>query len=86
MPVSEALAAGIPTACSSIPPLVEVARDSAEYFPADDEEAMLRALKTVLFDFEVRSRLAENGPRRAADFTWRRAAEETLRVLRRACG
>ncbi len=84
MPVSEALAAGLPTACSSIPPLLEVARESAVYFAPDDDEAMLRALETVLFDAGARRRLAEEGPQRVSGFTWRAAAEATLRLMRRA--
>ena len=84
MPVSEALAAGLPTACSSIPPLLEVAKDSAVFFPPEDDAAMLDALDAILFDAGTRQRLVEEGPRRAAMFTWRAAAENTLRVLRRA--
>jgi len=44
MPVLEAMAAGVPLACSDIPVLREVASDCALYFDPLDEEAMHRAL------------------------------------------
>ena len=40
MPVLEAMAAGIPVACSDIPPLREVAGDAALFFdPLDEDRA-----------------------------------------------
>lgn len=84
LPVLEALAAGIPTACSRIEPLTELAGDAAVQFDPGDEDAMLTALEAVLYDGDLRARLAEAGPRRAARFSWRRTAEATLEALRAA--
>ncbi|MEO8024943.1 MAG: glycosyltransferase family 1 protein [Bryobacteraceae bacterium] len=84
MPVLEAIAAGLPLACSDIAPLKEVAADCAVYFPPEDDELMLDALERIVFDEPERARLAREGPDRAASFTWDRAARETLAVLERA--
>ena len=81
MPVLEALAAGIPTACSDIPPLREVAGDAALFFDPLDEDAIAAAIESVMTDAPLRERLGEAGPERARPFTWERSAEQTLKVL-----
>jgi glycosyltransferase involved in cell wall biosynthesis len=81
MPVLEALAAGLPVACSQIPPLREVAGDAALFFDPLDEAAIATALDRIVNDDVLRSRLATAGPERARSFTWKRAAEQTLSAL-----
>ena len=81
MPVLEAMAAGIPVACSAIPPLREVADDAALFFDPLDEDAIAAALDRVTSDEELRKKLAEDGPRRARDFSWDRTAELTLQAI-----
>jgi glycosyltransferase involved in cell wall biosynthesis len=82
MPVLEALAAGIPVACSDIPPLREVAGSAALFFDPLSEEAIAGALDRVTTDTVLRQRLSVAGPERARPFTWARSAEQTLQVLR----
>ena len=84
LPVLEALAAGIPTACSNIEPLAGLAGEAALLFDPADEDAMLHAIERVTTDAGLRTRLAEEGPRRAAQFPWQRTAEQTLEALRAA--
>lgn len=84
MPVTEALAAGIPTACSRIEPLISNAGDAALQFPPGDEAAIAEALSRLACDEELRARLAAAGPRQAAPFTWERTASLTLEALREA--
>jgi alpha-1,3-rhamnosyl/mannosyltransferase len=81
MPVLEALAAGIPVACSNIAPIKEVAGDAALFFDPSDEEAIATALDQILNDKPLRGKLAQAGPERARPFTWKRTAEQTLKVL-----
>ncbi len=81
MPVLEALAAGIPVACASIPSLREVAGDAALFFDPLDEDAIAEALERISEDTELRGRLAAAGPEQARPFTWERAAETTLGAL-----
>ena len=84
MPVLEALAAGIPTACSSIEPVKSLAGEAALLFDPTSEQALLDALIRVTSDHDLRARLAAAGPLRASQFSWRKAAETTLAVLREA--
>ena len=86
LPVLEALAAGVPTACSAIPPLQEVAGDAALLFDPLDEAAMLAAMEQVAGDEELRRQLSRAGPERARRFSWRAAATETLSILRSVAG
>src|SRR5262249_5754640 len=84
MPVLESLAAGIPTACSDIPPLREVAADAALYFDPQDENAIRAALERIGSDESMRTKLSQAGPNRARPFTWERAVQSTLDVLKNA--
>jgi len=86
LPVLEALAAGIPTACSSIEPLASLAADAAVQFDPGDHKAMLEAIDRVVSDDDLRARLSAAGPRRAAEFSWQKAAAATLKALRDAAG
>jgi glycosyltransferase involved in cell wall biosynthesis len=81
MPVLEAMAAGIPVACSDIPPLREVAGDAALFFDPLSDDAVANALDSIVKDDAMRRRLAEAGPPRARPFTWERAAAATLHEL-----
>ncbi len=81
MPVLEAMAAGIPVACSDIPPLREVAGDAALFFDPLDEDAIAGVLERVVNDAPLRTQLTQAGPRRAQLFSWERTARETLAAL-----
>ena len=81
MPVLEALAAGIPTACSDIPPLRESAGDAALFFDPLDENAISAALDRITEDEPLRRTLAQSGPQQARLFTWENTARKTLEIL-----
>lgn len=76
MPVLEALAAEVPLACSDIEPLRSLASPEAFLFDAESEASITQALRQLM--------TAEPKPNtRIQQFTWRRTAEGTLRVLNR---
>jgi len=81
MPVLEALAAAVPTACSSIEPLAGIAANAALQFDPNDRRAIADAMERLVSDDALRDRLIAAGPRRAAQFTWRDAASRTLEAL-----
>ena len=84
LPVLEALAAGVPAACSNIEPLASIAADAAVQFDPRDAGAMAQALLRITDDEGLRVRLASAGPQRAAEYSWRDAAAKTLSLLTRA--
>jgi len=81
LPVLEAMAAAVPTACSSIEPLAAIAGDAALTFDPHNPEAIAAAMDRLVSDDGLRSRLAEAGPRRAAQFPWQETARLTLEAL-----
>jgi glycosyltransferase involved in cell wall biosynthesis len=86
MPVLEAMAAGIPVACSDIPPLRETAGGAALFFDPYSVESIAEAVRKLVSEPELRRQLVEQGLAAAAAFSWTRAAERTLAILRRAAG
>ena len=76
MPVLEAMAAGLPVACSDIPVLREVAGDCAIYFDPGSEDAIDAALDRVL-----EAGVWGRGRDRAGGFSWDAAGEATLRAI-----
>ena len=85
MPVLEAMAHGAPVVCSDIPPLREIAGDDAVYVDPTDIESIAAGLARVLEPAQ-RTSLAQNGWRRAAEFStvatarrWRTLHEDLAR-------
>jgi glycosyltransferase involved in cell wall biosynthesis len=77
MPVLEAMAAGVPVACSDIPPLREIAGSTVHYFDPASETEIRNALELLA----AGTRPTEAAQRRAAEFTWEKTARETLDYL-----
>jgi glycosyltransferase involved in cell wall biosynthesis len=86
LPVLEAMARGVPVACSDRPALPEVAGDAALLFDPTDQAAVTNAVRRLLGDSELREAFAARGLDRARQFSWRRTAEATLASYRRAIG
>ena len=84
LPVLEAMACGVPVACSNISSIPEVAGDAAVLFDPYDEEAIADAMRRLLEDPALRDRYARKGLERNKQFTWAKAAERTLEVIREA--
>jgi glycosyltransferase involved in cell wall biosynthesis len=82
LPVLEAMARGVPVACSNSSSLPEVAGDAALLFDPHDERAIARAIERLLDDPAEAERLRERGRRRAREFTWERSARQTLESYR----
>lgn len=84
LPLLEAMARGVPVACSDQSALPEVAGDAALLFGPDAIEDAARAISKLLVDTDLRERLVARGRERAARFTWGAAAEATVASYRRA--
>ena len=84
MPVLEAMRRGVPVACSNASALREVAGDAALVFDAHRPSELASAVTRLLQDDDLAQELAARGRARAAEFTWRRTAEQTLSSFERA--
>ena len=86
MPLLEAMASGVPVVASRASSIPEVVGDAAIFFDplniSDIGEAMLR----VLQDSSMRLSLREKGIQRAKQFTWERAARQTLEIYAEIMG
>ena len=83
LPPLEAMACGVPVACSNASSLPEVVGDAALLVPPQDAHAWQAALYNLLTDVDLRSDLRLRGLTRARQFTWDRAARQTLEVYQR---
>ncbi len=81
IPVLEAMAAGIPTACSAIPSLLEIAGDGARFFDPNDVGEIAAALADVTDDDALRERLTLAGRARALAFGSEASAASMLESL-----
>ena len=84
LPVLEALAAGLPTACSHIEPLASMAAGAALEFSPSDDAALADAMTEIVSNEPLRAALATAGPQRAALFSWKTTARLTLNALMQA--
>ena len=84
LPPLEAMACGAPVLTSNVSSLPEVVGDAALTADPYDVGALAAAIERVLADEPLRAELRARGPARAAQFSWERAARETLGVYQQA--
>jgi len=82
LPVIEAMATGIPVACSCSGVLPEIAGENALFFDADDIEKFAGAIEKIVTDKNMREHLTSSGLEWAKRYQWDRTARMTLAVLR----
>ncbi|HZO75082.1 MAG TPA: glycosyltransferase family 1 protein [Ktedonobacteraceae bacterium] len=86
----EAMSCGTAVVCSNRSSLPEVVGDAAIALDPENLRALIDAMRRVLSDSELRADLQARSLRRAAQFSWHKAATETLAVyeetLARAAG
>ena len=83
LPLLEAMAAGLPALIGKSGALSELAAGAAVAVDPEDVESIAAGLERLLSDPGLRKKLGHAGHRRAAEFTWEKAAATTLEVLRR---
>jgi glycosyltransferase involved in cell wall biosynthesis len=77
VPPLEAMACGVPVMVSDRGALPEIAGKAAVTVNPTDVEGMAGAMRDVLRNAALRSRLKEAGVRHAARFSWQRTADQT---------
>ena len=86
LPPLEAMASGTPVVTSDVSSLPEITGDAALLIDPNDERALANALIEIMNNDRLRAELREKGIAQAKKFTWRDAAEKTLRLYKEACG
>ncbi len=80
LPILEAMASGRAVACSNATAVPEVADACAILFDPSSTRDMTLAMRDLLIDAELRSRIERLGVQRAASYSWRSTAGRTLEV------
>ncbi|QQS48802.1 MAG: glycosyltransferase family 4 protein [Acidobacteriota bacterium] len=86
LPPLEAMACGTPVIAGNTSSLPEVTGEAAILTDPYDEEALAREMLRLVQDRELRGRMRKLGLEQAKKFTWRDAAEKTLRMYRDVAG
>lgn len=76
--VLEAMAVGLPIACSSRGPMPEVLADGGVYFDPENDVSIADAVESLIADGELRARSASRARELASAYSWARCARETF--------
>jgi glycosyltransferase involved in cell wall biosynthesis len=79
--ILEAMAAGLPIACSNREPMPEVLGDGGIYFNPESAEEIAEALERLIMDSALRELCAQFAYERAKQYSWRRCSRNTLDFL-----
>ena len=77
----EAMASGLPIACSNRGPMPEVLSESGLYFDPEKPSEVACTIRALLDSPALRAEKAASAFRRATSFTWQRCAEQTFQFL-----
>jgi len=75
IPLVEAMACGCPVIASDTSSMPEVCGDAACYIDPGSKESIRRSIETLVADTGLRDSLRRKGYARAAQFSWKKAAE-----------
>ncbi len=79
--ITEAMAAGLPIACSNRGPMPEVLGDAGVYFDPERPAEIAEALRRLIEDPDLRAKKAELAFQRAKQFTWERCTRDTFEFI-----
>lgn len=80
-PPLEAMQCGTPVITSNASSLPEIVADAAIMIDSDRPDELYRAMKEVLLNQELHAHLRTKGLERAKQFSWRKSAEEFLKII-----
>ncbi|MEX2013172.1 MAG: glycosyltransferase family 1 protein [Candidatus Levyibacteriota bacterium] len=80
LPILEAMSCGCPVVTSKEGSIPEVAGDAALYVDAYDKASITEGIKEVFNSESLRKELSEKGLKQARKFSWKKTAEETVKV------
>lgn len=78
----EAMAVGLPIACSDRGPMPEVLRDGGVYFDPENPQSIAAAIETLIRDPELRMSVAKRAKGLSGQYSWTRCASETWSFLK----
>ncbi|RKE02141.1 glycosyltransferase family 4 protein [Marinifilum flexuosum] len=82
IPILEGMACGVPVITSNTSSMPEVAGDAACIVDPHNPEEITQAMQRILIDDDYRNELCRKGMERASHFSWKRMAEENLKLYK----
>lgn len=79
----EAMASGLPIACSNRSAMPEILGDAGEYFDPENSNEIAKSLKNMIRSPSLRDRMAKVSYQRVQSYSWKRCAKETFGFLAR---
>lgn len=86
LPGVEAMACGAPVAASNMGSLPEVLGDAGRFFDPNDPLEMVKVIKDILSDHEMRTAMSRRGLERAKLFSWDKSAKDLLDIFESMAG
>lgn len=86
LPGLEAMNAGIPIVCSNLPIFREIYQDACLYFDHNDLQDLTNKIINLLNNSDLSNNLIAKGFSRVKQFSWKKMAEETLKVYESCVG
>ena len=77
----EAMASGLPIACSNRGPMPEVLADGGVYFDPEEPQSLVEAMKQLIHDKSLRHSVAMKAQQLSEQYSWERCAHETWSYL-----
>lgn len=77
----EAMAAGLPIACSDRGPMPEVLEDGGTYFDPEDVPSTAKAIERLITDEGSRNRMAAQAKALAGKYSWQKCSQETFAFI-----
>lgn len=83
MPVTlvEAMAVGLPIACSNRGPMPEVLADAGVYFDPEDADSIADAVEQIIKDPKLRERISKRAMTISDQYSWQRCGNETWKFI-----
>lgn len=79
--LTEAMASGLPIACSNRACMPEILGTAGVYFDPEHPPSIAAAIKQLAVSTELRAQLAQSAHRRVQSYSWQRCAGETFAFL-----
>lgn len=81
MVLLEAMASGLPIACSNRGAMPEVLGEAGVFFDPEQPEDIARALRELMGSLHLRTKLAQAGYESAQQYSWGHCADQTFAFL-----